>query len=96
MPVRKETVRARRAAATRSTSKVARTAKARTGKSREARSARGRTRSKTMSQTAKSRVVVVRGPRKEGQSIWQLGPDGFVVKIAGIRGVVQSAWVFGS
>lgn len=90
MPVRKETVRARRVAARR-TKKVARTTK-----SREARSARGRTHSKASARTAKSRVVVVRAPRQERQKVWQWGPNGFVVKVAGIRGVVQSAWVFGS
>jgi hypothetical protein len=90
MPVRKQTAKARRAIA-RNVGKVARTAKG-----REARGARGRTRSKTTARTAKSRIVVVRPPRKNRQAIWQWGPHGFMVKVAGIRGVVQSAWIFGS
>jgi hypothetical protein len=98
MPVLKRTVRARRAASRRTTSrttkKVARSAKART-----TRGTRGRSRTRTnrtTKRTAKSRVVVVRGSTKDRYNIWQCGPEGFAVKVKGVRGVVHSAWVFGN
>jgi hypothetical protein len=97
MPVKKTNSRSRRSAPRR-TRKVARTAKGRTTRT----VVRGRrTVAKKQSRTrkAKSRVVVVRGSQRKVRNpfnVLQAGPDGFVVRVAGVRGVIKSAWVFGN